>query len=252
MCNFSKTVPKENIPEGVRWVACPSCKHRFEFAPVKPDVKSEEGSPWERRMELGLWKGIYQTFIAILFSPGSFFREMTTGKGIRESMAFGLLLGSIGYMIGFFWQFLLISGGMLNDSSFLSQIPIISQIPISWLFLIAMILSPVLVILNMFITGAIVHVMMLVFNGGKGKFEGTFKVIAFGQAAKALAFIPFIGEVIGWFWNLVIVVIGLKEIHKTSLSRTIAVVFVSIILMCLMLLPLYLLKSVFESFGLLQ
>jgi len=246
-CNFSKTVQGDKIPDGVRWVICPGCRHRFEFDPVKPDVKRGEGSPWERRVELGLRQGIYQTFMSALFSPGRFFREMTSGKGIREPMAFGLLLGSLGYMIGFFWEFLLISGSIMPYSS-----SFLSQVPVNWLFLIVMILSPLLVILNMFVTGAIIHVLMLAFNGGKGGFEGTFRVIAFGQTTKALSFIPFIGEVIGWFWNSVLVVIGLKEIHNTSYFRAIAAVFISIILKCLMLLPIFLLKSLFEAIGLLQ
>jgi hypothetical protein len=247
ICNFSKTVPRDKIPEGVKWVICPECKHRFELADLRPDIEQDGSSPWERRMDLGLWQGIYQTFIAVLFSPGRFFSQMTSGRGIREALAFGLLFGSLGYMVGFFWEFFLVSAGIMPYSSGL-----LSQIPITWLFLTGMILSPVLVILNMFITGAVVHVLMLSFNGGKGGFEGTFKVIAFGQATKALAFIPFIGGVIGWFWDIVVIVIGLTEIHKTSNLKAVSAVIISLILKALMLLPVFLFKSLFESIGILQ
>jgi hypothetical protein len=251
VCNFSKTVPDDKIPSGVRWVICPGCKHRFEFAAIKPDMEPGEepgeGSPWEQRDELGLWQGIYQTFVSVLFSPARFFRGMTSGKGIKEPMAFGLLLGSLGYMLSFFWEFLLVSGAIKSLSS-----DIFSHIPINQLFVIAMFLSPLLAILNMFITAAIVHVLMLAFNSGKGGFKGTFRVIAFGQATKVLSIIPFLGVITGWVWNVAVVVNGLKEIHKTSNFKAIAAVFISIVLSCLVLAPVFLLITLLESFGVLQ
>jgi hypothetical protein len=247
ICSFSKIMSGEQIPEGVKWAVCPECGHRFEFVPPEPVVEQERDSPWERRMDIGLWQGIYQTFIAVLFSPGDFFKKTKSGKGFREALSFGLLLGSLGYMIGFFWEFLLISAGIMPYSS-----DFLSQIPINWLFLAGMVLSPVLVILNIFVTGAVIHILMLAFNSGKGGFEGTFKVIAFGQATKSLAFIPFMGGVIGWFWNLVVIITGLKEIHNTSGIKAAAAVIISLMLKLLMLLPVILLTSLIEYIGLLQ
>jgi len=246
-CNFSKTMPGDKIPDGVKWVICPGCKHRFELAPIKPDMEQNGGSPWERREDLGLWQGIYQTFVAVLFSPAGFFRETTSCKRIREPLAFGILLGSLGYMVGFFWKFLLVSMGMMSDAG-----GFLSWIPVNWLFLIGMIFSPVLVILNMFITGAVIHVLLLAFNGGKGGFGGTFRVIAYGQGTRVLAFIPFIGGVIGWFWNLVVIVTGLKEAHKTSYLKAAAAVIIPFIILGIMLLFVFLLTGLFESIGSLQ
>jgi hypothetical protein len=246
ICSFSKMMPMESIPADVKWIICPSCKHRFEFNPSSAGSEGAKASPWERRAEVGLWNGIYQTFKEVLFTPGRFFADHTSGQGIREPMAFGILLGSLGYMMGFFWDFLLISGGIIPNSG------LFSQIPVNLLFLLAMIISPVLVLLNMFITAAIIHVLMLILNGGKTGFEGTFKVLAFGQATKALNFIPFLGGFVGWFWNIVVTVIGLKEIHGTTYLKVISAIFICILMKCIALLPIFLLKSLFEAFGILQ
>jgi hypothetical protein len=126
-CNFSRSIPKERIPAGARWATCPQCKHRFAFAPPeagpRPEQEQEEAGaegrvergapPWENRSQLGLWQGIYQTFKGVLFSPDKLFSTMTHKGGIMEPLAFGLLLGSIGSMFGFFWQFLMMSGSLL-------------------------------------------------------------------------------------------------------------------------------------------
>lgn len=246
-CKFSKTVLAEAIPAGAGWVICPSCKHRFEF--TNPDAGPEPGedAPWERRAELGLWRAIYLTFVSVLFSPSAFFRKITPGKGMTEPMAFGLLSGSLGFMFGLFWNFLLVSGVIMSFSD-----RFLEQVPLNWVFLFVLILSPVFVLMDMFIKAGVIHVLMLIFRDGKGGFGGTFRTITYGQSTKVLSLIPFIGGVVGWFWNLIIVIVGLKEMHKTSRLKAATAVFVFIILKGLVLLPFFLLKVFVNVLGVVQ
>jgi predicted Zn finger-like uncharacterized protein len=243
-CKFSKTVSTETIPEGAGFVICPSCKHRFEFANPVAERESGEGVPWERRAEFGLWRAIYLTFVSALFTPSVFFRKMTTDKGVAEPMAFGLLSGSLGFMFGLFWNFLLISGAI---SSFSSRF--LEQVPLNWVFIFVLIFSPLLVLMDMFIKAGVIHVLMLMFRDGKGGFGGTFRTIAYGQSTKVLSLIPFLGGVVGWFWNLIIVITGLKEMHKTSHLKAAVAVFAYIILKGLVLLPILLLKVFVDALG---
>jgi rubredoxin len=246
-CNFSKTVLTDTIPVGASWVICPVCKYRFEL--VNPDSASghSEEAPWESRSELGLWRAIYQTFVSVLFTPSVFFRKMTAAKGVAEPMAFGLLLGSLGFMFGFFWNFLLVSGAIVSfTSSYLEKIPLI------WVFIFVLILSPLLVLMDMFIKAGVIHVLMLAFKDGKKGFGGTFRTVAYGQSTRVLSLIPFIGGVVGWFWNFIIVIVGLREMHKTSHFKAAAAVFAFIILKCLVLLPIFLLKFFVDALGIMQ
>ena len=246
-CKFSKTVPTETIPAGASWVVCPACKHRFEFANPDAGPEFSEGTPWERRVELGLWLGIYRTFASVLFSPAAFFRKATSGKGVTEPMAFGLLLGSLGFMFGFFWDFLLVSGAIMSFGSRLFE-----QVSLNWIFFIVIILSPLLVLIDMFLKAAVIHVLMLFSHSGKGKFEGTFRTIAYGQATKILSIIPFAGGVTGWVWNIIIVTTGLKETHRTTRLKAAMAVIIFIILKGIMLLPFFLLKAFIDALGIVQ
>ena len=231
-CNFSKKIPEEKIPTGVRWASCPRCKQRFEFAlpqsspDIEPGQKGEKpvseagrrGSPWENRAELGIWQGIYQTFKAVLFSPQHLFRSMTVKGGIKEPLAFGLLLGSIGTMFGFFWQFLIMSGSLLS----LGNIPM-GQFAMGLIFLGIIILSPLFVIMSLFFASAILHLLLLIVRGGKNGFNATFRVVSYSQAIQVLGVIPipFIGGLISSFWLLIVQIIGIREIHETSYLRVI-------------------------------
>ncbi|MDB9823194.1 YIP1 family protein [Deltaproteobacteria bacterium] len=251
-CNFSKKVPKEKIPTRVKWANCPRCKESFEFAPSNLDpcfqeeelttAKKEENgpsnSPWERRFDFGLWQGVYKTFKYVLFSPQKFFTGMTNTGEIREPLAFGLLLGSMGTMFGLFWQFIIFSGLI---HSFSMAMP--NQYAINLIFLGIIIISPLFVILRMFISGGIIHACLFVMRGERNGFEGTFRVVAFSQSTQVLGFIPFVGVVTGWVWHLIVLIIGLRSIHGTSYLKTIIAVLVTLFITGLILLPVFLIKS---------
>jgi len=261
-CNFLKKIPKEKIPVGVRWATCPSCKRRFEFAirepafdfeqeqkGAEPAGRPERGvSPWENRSELGVWNGIYQTFKAVLFSPENLFSNMTYQGGIKEPMAFGLLLGSIGTMLGFFWSFLIMSRSLLPIiNSLLPQFQISRSFIIA-IFMFIMVISPFLVAINIFITSGILHLLLLIFGAGKNKFEATFRVVSYSHATQVWSLVPFIGALIKWFWQLIVNIIGIREIHETSYLRAIIVVLLPLIMKLLMVVGVFIMLFIYGSY----
>ena len=52
-------------------------------------TEKRDATPWERRLQLGLWKGIKQTIKSVLFSPKNMFSSMPVKGGWREPLAFG-------------------------------------------------------------------------------------------------------------------------------------------------------------------
>lgn len=229
-CNFSKRIRKDKIPEKARWATCPKCKNRFEFAAPAPvsfagsegeeprsdEIKGRTRPPWENRSELGLWKSIYGTTKAVLFSPENLFCNMVFQGGVREPLAFGLLLGSIGTMFGIFWQFLIASGSLMAlwQGTF-------GQFTMPLIFLGIIIISPLFVVISMILMSGVLHLMLRIVGGAKNGFEATFRVISYSQATQVLGLIPFIGGIIGFLWILIVQFIGLREIHETSYLRVI-------------------------------
>lgn len=241
-CNFSKRMPREKVPEGAGWATCPRCNHRFEVVLEGPafDFEKKEDSagaegevgrkapPWENRSELGTWQGIYQTFKAVLFSPERLFSTMTVKGGIKEPLAFGLLFGSIGTMLGFFWNFLIMSAGLTGIGY-----GFIGEFTLGLIFLGLIIFSPFFVTIIIFVASWILHLSLLIVRGGKNRFEATFRVISYSQATQVLDLIPFIGGLIGSLWILIVQIIGLREIHETSYLSVIIAFLIPLALMFL-------------------
>ncbi|MFZ0448795.1 MAG: YIP1 family protein [Desulfatiglandaceae bacterium] len=259
-CQLSKRVPSEKIPDTVKWVTCPRCRQRFEFnkkeaektstvpPPLPRDIppleqKEEEkegpsrgGGPWEDRADHGLWQGFLQTFKQVCFSPETFFKNLTYGGGKKEPLALGVLTGSIGNMLSFFWQSLFLGGLMILGLSFFSTHYV------GLIFLLMMLVIPLMVAVGIFVYSGVLHLLLLMVRGGGNGFEATFRVVSYSQVVQVLGVIPFIGGLIGWIWRLIIQVIGLREIHETSYLRVIMAflipVFLFIVLFLAFLIPL--------------
>jgi len=262
-CNFSKKLSEKKIPAAAEMAVCPRCHEKFpisyrkksgdspwekppemlESGISKPPMDSDEetdGSPWEKRNDLGFLNGIFLTFKTVLFKPRLLFKARSYPEGIKEPFVFGLLTGGLGDMLAFFWPVLLFSLGLVpfGDSVF-------GQLNGIWLFLTLMVGIPVAVVLNMFFYSGILHLMLLIVRGGKEGYKSTFRVVAYSQAALAWNIIPFMGAWIATVWKLVIQVIGLHEIHHISYARVIAAfllpVFIIFVLIIIALGPLLML-----------
>ncbi len=244
-CQFNKEVPRDKIPEGAKTALCPRCGQRFALSIglEDPTLVTERpiqrrGAPWEKRSELGLWQGIYQTSKAVLFSPHKLFGTLSFTVGIREPLAFGLLIGSIGRMFGLFWQFLILAGGIFSFDLIDTL-----GLPVGIIFVAILVIIPFFVTVTMFLYTMVLHPLLLVVRGGRNGYQATFRVVAYSQAAQALALIPIIGSWIGGIWQLIVVIIGLREIHETSYLRVILAFLIPVILFFLVvigvLVPLF-------------
>ena len=259
-CSFSKKLSEKKIPAAAKMAICPRCHQKFplsrrkkpEGAPqekspemlesgiLKPAPNSDaemDGAPWERRNGLGLLSAIFLTFKEVLFQPGVLFKARSYPEGLKEPLAFGLLIGGFGDMLAFFWPVLLFSLGLLpfGDSVF-------RQLNGIWIFLTLMVGIPLAVVLKMFFYSGILHLMLLIVRGGKKGYKSTFRVVAYSQAALVWNIIPFMGSWIATVWKLVIQVIGLREIHHISYTKVIVAfllpVFIIFVLIIIAMGPL--------------
>lgn len=226
-CGYSKQLEEDKIPPGVRWATCPRCKERFDFTRDRADTKRHGRipSPWERRAEIGLREGIFQTAKQVAFSPKTFFRHTAAEGGVKEPLAFGILFGSIGLMLELFWQFLTGEGSLPSI-----QINLMGDYGTSLVFLAATILCPLAATVMICMTSLIVHILLTVVGGAKNGFEATFRAVSYSQATQFWALLPYIGGLVATLWLVVVQTIGIREIHEVSYTRVLIAFFIPVAL----------------------
>ena len=87
-----------------------------------------------------------------------------------------------------------------------------------------------LALLDILISGVIVHLFLMLFGGANQGLTMTLRVISYTSAPLIFAVVPFLGGCIATIWMLVLGIIGLAAAHRTDTWRAALAVFAPVIL----------------------
>ena len=188
------------------------------------------GLPWEHRQQLGLVKAWLDTVSLLISKPSEAFTMMRPEGGMTDPLLFGVIGGCAGAIVSILFQGVLqaIPGfGGAND--FYHTIGV-SQ----WaFFIIYAVLSPLLVVLGLFVGGAILHLCLMLVGGANRSFETTFRVVCFAAgAANLFSMIPICGGYIAGIYQIVLNCIGLSRAHPTTTGKALMAIFLPLIVCC--------------------
>lgn len=216
---------------------CPGCRHELDRpgAAVPPSpppppppgwdqVRAGEdtgpdpgqGPAWEQSQG-NFFERLGRTIAQVLMHP-----VITLGAparpGLAHPLGFGIILGTLGSVLMSFWNQVLhpdtANSGLFGDSP-----------------VMMVILSPLLVLIQLFIVAALVHFFLWIVRGtGKG-YQATFRVVGYTSAANIFFALPYLGTVVATLWSLVILVAGLAAVHATGRGRVVLSLLIPILLL---------------------
>jgi hypothetical protein len=96
--------------------------------------------------------------------------------------------------------------------------------------LVEFLLSPVVLLLSLFVSAGVTHVLLRLFGGAHRNFGFTTRVFAYAYSPQILGIVPVVGSVVGFFWMVVVAVIGLKAGHRTTTGRVLAAVLIPVMI----------------------
>lgn len=190
-------------------------------------------TPWERRGELGTLKALWETFKGVATDPVNFFQRIEPeGQGHASFYVVAQMIGALGTLSV---QLLVIALGGLAPAGPGGHpgIPPGLGPAVAGIVLVAcLVFGPILLWIGFHVGSAIYHVLLVLTGAAERGFTATSRAFAYGTAPNMLGIIPFVGPMVGGVWSLVTVVIGLKEIHRTTYLRVILAVFLIPCLLC--------------------
>jgi len=189
------------------------------------------GPPWERDRPSA------SSFIATvkeLFGSGTlFFDDMRREGGLGAPIGYALTGGMIGGMGGLVFQTILqmlLGAGMGNP--FAAQMAGGAAGAVVGLACGAVIL-PIALIIGMFFSAGLYHLMLMMLGGARFPFETTFRVVAYCQGTTGLlSFIPFCGGLINAIVSIVYTIIGLSRAHEISGGKAALAVLIPMFVCC--------------------
>jgi hypothetical protein len=149
---------------------------------------------------------------------------MPQSAPIGPALAFYLILGIAVAGVQLFWSVVLGSIDIGRSDTVLEMMGAAD----SWGPLLEFLLSPVILLLSLFVAAGVTHLLLRVLAAAGGTFQLTTRVLAFAYAPQLLGVVPFVGDVIGFVWMVVIAIIGVSAAHRTSMGRAAAAILIPV------------------------
>ncbi len=205
---------------------------------------------WEEEGKQWTFGGLTATLKESLFNPSEFFRKMNVTGGLTGPMLYGMIVGMAGIMMFYFWQVLFhdtYPEFMMSGIRGTRGGDLFTGIGMA----AGAILLPFLIIMGLFVWSGLLHVLLLSVRGAKNGFEATFRAVAYSYGSNIFLAIPFCGWMIAALWNIIVLIIGLKEGHGTSGGKATFAVLFPLIMCCaiVVLFSILVLGTVAASFG---
>ena len=215
-----RTCYREVPPGGVY---CPHCGARLASGDPEPAATSpapagrEDAAwtnPWEERAERGTAAAFAETLQQTLFHPVRFFRGTAPDRGAGAALLYAVLVGTLSIAVAILWQ------SALGD-----RIPFERGGRFQNLFehrgvlALVVVFVPAVVALVCIASAAVQHVTLAVLGGARGTYRTTLKAVCYSSSALAFNVFPLCGAVVGAIWQVVVQVIGVRELHRTSTAR---------------------------------
>lgn len=201
-----------------------------------PGVGARPGNPWDRRAELGFGAALIETVKQFVTAPGAAYAATRERGDFAGPLIFAIVVGWVCAIIGQVWS-LMFRGSILSmmPSEFTDSFGPM-MIGSSMGFVITALMTPIYILIGLFIGGAILHVCVMVVGGlsaSQAGFEGTFRVLAFAVVANLAQIVPFVGGLIAMVWSIVLLTLGIASLHRTTNGKALFAVLIPLVLCCL-------------------
>jgi hypothetical protein len=162
--------------------------------------------------------------IGLAFSnPTRLYSDMPTDD-IGLPVAYGVITGTIATVLGLLWQIFFGGLATIAEGAGAGELAISTGI-----LVVLMVFSPALVLVGMFISAGIYHLMLLLLGDGSRGFGVTLRAVAYGSTPNLLGIVPLCGGLVGGLWTLVLIIMGAYYGHRTEGWRAILAYFLPLI-----------------------
>lgn len=180
----------------------------------------QEYCPWEDQENLGFMGSMVQTVKQSVLQPRPFFSKLPRRGGLLPPLLFAVSLQMLGSLVSLLWS-------MAFGNAVSQLIAMMGGSAVALGLLI-----PVLVLLNIVVWTAALHVSLFLVGGANEDFEATFRVVCYTSGVEIFNVIPIFGGVVKGIWQLYITVVGLREVQGVTTGRAVAAILIPFVFCC--------------------
>ncbi len=200
-----------------------------------PPAGPAAGLPWEMRPQVGFADALVDTVRLFATSPREAWSRTREKGDYGQPLFFAICVGWVGAAFNIVWS-------MMFGQVWLRFVPPdvrdmvtgFAARTVGWT-VVQIFVAPLGVLIGLFVGAAILHVCLAIVGGLSGSgagFEGTVRVVGYSWVAQLAHIVPIFGGLIAMVWTLVLWVLGIERLHRTTQGRAVLAVVIPIALCC--------------------
>lgn len=207
---------------------CPACHERVRIGP-------SEGTAIDRESR-GKWVDAGWAVVKMsIVDPVGHFDRVGAGSGWLRPWLFALVISAIVFTIAAAYQlgFQMLAASVEVAAEIANPLAMIS-VPFSAVFLVsfAIIGVPVGTTIALILQAAVYHLCLMILGAARRSLVDSFRVVCYSVGPQLFQIVPILGGFVAWMWQLVLQIIGMKVVHRTSYGRSTVAVLLPMLLCC--------------------
>jgi hypothetical protein len=196
-----------------------------------PPAPQAQPLPWEQPAYPAL-EALYETAKLFITAPSQAFARVSLTGTLGRPLLYAVIFGWLGIIANQAYS-LAFRGAIM---SMLSGLPgynpkLMFGLPMGFSIGI-MFVAPIFVLIGIFIWAAILHLFLMLVGGANTGFASTVRVLCYAGTVQIFQVVPLCGGMIAGIWALVLWIIGIAIVHRTTQGKAALAVFLPLVLCC--------------------
>jgi hypothetical protein len=170
-------------------------------------------------------------------SPLAAFSKMSLTVDLVRPIAYYVVLVLVGAAIAQLWNAIFFEQTIrmlrqLLPPEFAERFAPLLQRPSVVQIVLTLIITPLLMLVLLFIWTALVHAGLVILGGAGGGFAATLRVVCYARTSDLAAVVPLAGGLVGFVWRRILEAIGLCTAHKCDPWKGAVAVILPMVVCC--------------------
>jgi hypothetical protein len=209
---------------------CPLCGTRLsEAAVTQPDQMRAGSVAWED-ITVAFPASLLRTWRDSLFQPAAFFRRLAWEGSLARPLLYYLLVSITSAFFVLLWRS---TDAPLLPAAFRPEAPLAP--------LVQFFFEPFAALIGLGVGVLVLQLFAIILAPARRGMRATARVFCYSAGPAVFTAAPILGPIVGAVWSLILLVMGLREAHRTTSGRAAAIVFIPLVCFIMVLASLLLL-----------
>jgi hypothetical protein len=210
--------PHCGFESGHGTLECPLCGTRLpETTVARPDPIRAGSVAWEDP-SVAFPASLLRTWRDSLFQPAAFFRRLAWEGSLARPLLYYLLVSITSAFFVLLWRS---TDVPLLASSFRPEAPLAP--------LVQFFFEPFAALIGLGLGVIVLQLFALILAPARRGMRATARVFCYSAGPAVFTAVPILGPAVGAVWSLVLLVMGLREAHRTTPGRAAAIVLIPVV-----------------------